>query len=45
MHNKKADFARLRYCRWLATSVQKQTNANDNFANDNAEFARVAVAA
>ena len=50
MLSKKIDFVRLRNCRLLypqgASDVRsKKVNANDNFANDNFEFAKVAVAA
>ncbi len=46
MHGKKADFARLRYCRLLFSDIRSKTiNANDNFANDNADFAPVAAVA
>ncbi len=50
MHNKGIDFAQLRYC-WLLEAQaskgirSKTINANDNFANDNVEFAPVALAA
>ena len=42
------DFARLRHCRLKAQARKhrsKKLNANDNFANDNFEFAPVALAA
>ena len=44
---KKNDFARLRNCRFVSNHEHpfNIVNANDNFANDNFEFAPVAVAA
>jgi len=48
MHGKEIDFARLRHCRLQSKDCDirsKKVNANDNFANDNFEFAPVALAA
>ncbi len=48
MHSKKVDFVRLRNCRLWSQNHNirsKKVTANDNFANDNFDFAKVAVAA